>query len=164
MRVRDIIPPRLLNAFVQGMCLVIKAIQIELDARILTLVGAQYIDRSVGRTVVRNNNLKILIGLRQNAVEGTGDKPLVVIRWKNNADTWYIRLSSLLGRPDQRLNCRHVRGRSSASSVMTLDGRCSAMVFTVSVGGRSPPTPQRLTRRWAPAAHYLASLVLSIGL
>src|SRR5215472_15278024 len=84
------------------MGLIIKAVQKELDARIL-LIGAQYIDRSVSRAVIRNNNLKILIGLRQNAVKGASDKLLVVIRWKNYADARYQSLCAPPGRPDQRL-------------------------------------------------------------
>src|SRR5262249_24782592 len=92
---------------------------------------------SVSRAVIRNNNLKILIGLRQNAVKGASDKLLVVIRWKNYADARYLSMCAPPGRPGPASHCRHVRGIPFRSGPMSECG----LLPGIRVGA---PPPRRL--------------------
>ena len=83
---RDVFTGGVLNAVIDRVRLVVEAIEEELDARILAGVAAQDIDRAIGRRVVGDDDLEVLIGLRQGALDGPANESFVVVGGDDDAD------------------------------------------------------------------------------
>ena len=83
---RDVVTRGLLNAMIDCVRLVVEAVEEKLDARVLAGVAAQDIDGAIGRRVVGDDDLEVLIGLRQGALDGPANKSFVVVGGDDDAD------------------------------------------------------------------------------